>query len=66
MLVAQSAFSEAYDCVGFTTGGILSGLFVSTLLLLVLTIALTCILDIKAPNKYENSRGKQLSFAVQE
>lgn len=66
ILVDQIAFSDAYDCVGFATGGILSGLFISTLLLGVVFLGMICILDIKTPNKYENNRGKSLTFTIQE
>lgn len=66
MLVEARAFSEAYDCVGFVTGGILSGFFVVSMLTSVIFLALSCIWDIKTPNKYENSRGKQLTFSTQD
>lgn len=59
-------FSDAFDCVGFTTAPILSGLFVTALLSIVLTIAITCVLDIKPPNRFESNRGKQLTFTIQE
>lgn len=34
--------------------------------MIVLAIAITAILDIKAPNRFENKSGKQLTFTVQE
>lgn len=66
ILVDALAFSDAYDCVGFVTGGILSGFFVVTMFTAVIFLALACIWDIKTPTKFENSRGKQLTFSTQE
>lgn len=66
LMVEQRQFSDAYDCVGFTTAPIWSGIFVSTIFLSVIMLALLCILEIKTPNKFESSRGKQLTFTVQE
>lgn len=59
-------FEPAVDCVGFMSAPILSGLFVTSICLIILGISLTAILDIKTPNRFENSRSKQLTFAVQE
>lgn len=59
-------FSKAYDCVGIMTPAIVSGIFVTTILGIVLTIAITAILDIKPPNRFENRSSKQLTFTVQE
>lgn len=60
------SFSDAYHCVGFMTVPILSGLFVTTILLGLLFLAIMAIMDIKTPNKFETSRSKQLTFTVQE
>lgn len=59
-------FSKAYDCIGIMSPAILSGIFVTTILGIVLTIGITCILDIKTPNKFESRSSKQLTFTVQE
>lgn len=65
-LNGATRFSDAYDCVGFMTAPIWSGIFVSAILLLVLTIGIIMILDIKTIS-FENSRSsKQLTFTVQE
>lgn len=62
----KNKFDDPYDCVGFMTSGILSGLFVTAIVLLVTVIGIVCILDIKPPNRFESSRSKQLTFTVQE
>ncbi|EFA09806.2 V-type proton ATPase subunit S1 [Tribolium castaneum] len=59
-------FSDAYDCVDFTTVPIWSGLFVTGLLGLGLIIALTAINDIKTMDKFDNQKTKQLSITVAE
>lgn len=65
-LNGDNKFGPAIDCVGFMSAPILSGLFVCFICLLVLGISLIAILDIKTPNRFENSRSKQLTFTVQE
>ncbi|XP_053658375.1 uncharacterized protein LOC128707448 [Anopheles marshallii] len=65
-LDGKTKFDSAWDCVGFTTAPILSGIFVTSFMLIGLTIAIIAILDIKTPNRFESRTGKQLTFTVQE
>jgi hypothetical protein len=65
-LGGATKFGDAFDCIGVLTPGIASGIFVTTIIGIALTIAITAILDIKTPNKFENRSSKQLSFTVQE
>ncbi|XP_055906783.1 uncharacterized protein LOC129942017 [Eupeodes corollae] len=65
-LNGRDKFSDAYHCVGFVTVPILSGLFVSAILIGLLFLGILAIMDIKTPNKFETSRSKQLTFTVQE
>lgn len=62
----NDTFGIAYDCVGFFTVPIWSGIFVTFILLFLLTIALTAIAEIKPPNRFESKSGAQLTFTVQE
>lgn len=66
LLQGVTRFSKAYDCVGVMSPAILSGIFVTFILGIALTIAITAILDIKPPNKFESRSSKQLTFTVQE
>lgn len=66
LLQGVTRFSKAYDCIGVMSPGIMSGIFVTFILGIALTIAITAILDIKAPNKFESRSSKQLTFTVQE
>ncbi|CAG9137934.1 unnamed protein product [Plutella xylostella] len=59
-------FADAFDCIGFTSVPIWSGLMVTFLLILMLPISICMILDIKTMDRFENSRGKQLSITVSE
>ncbi|XP_022116350.2 uncharacterized protein LOC110994148 [Pieris rapae] len=59
-------FSDAFDCIGFTTVPIWSGLMVTFIMLLGLSVSITMILDIKTMDKFENSRSKQLTITVSE
>ncbi|XP_063701183.1 uncharacterized protein LOC134831393 [Culicoides brevitarsis] len=59
-------FGIAYDCVTFFTVPIWSGIFVTFILLFLLTIALIAVAEIKTPNKFESKSGAQLTFTVQE
>ncbi|XP_001655580.2 uncharacterized protein LOC5580171 [Aedes aegypti] len=59
-------FGSAWDCIGFTTAPIWSGLFVTSFMAVGLALAICAILDIKPPNRFESRTGKQLTFTVQE
>jgi hypothetical protein len=65
-LKGDHQFSDAYDCVGFFTAPILSGVFVTFIVMCALSLAITTIIDIKTPNRFENRSGKPLTFTVQE
>lgn len=59
-------FSEAYDCVPFTTVPIWSGLMVSFTLILGLFLGFGALASIKTMDKFDTSKTKQLSFTVTE
>ncbi|XP_017778461.1 PREDICTED: uncharacterized protein LOC108564067 [Nicrophorus vespilloides] len=62
----KGRFDDAYDCVSFTTAPIWSGIFVSSIMLVVLALALTALNNIKTMDKFDNSKTKQLSITVSE
>lgn len=64
--VAGKRFNDSYDCIGFTSAGIWSGVFVSFILCFAVALGINCIMEIKPPNRFENSRGKQLTFTISE
>ncbi|XP_026313655.1 uncharacterized protein LOC113225544 [Hyposmocoma kahamanoa] len=59
-------FSDAFDCIGFTTVPIWSGLMIAFLMLMVLGVSVTMIMGIKTMDRFENTRGKQLTITVSE
>ncbi|OWR52061.1 hypothetical protein KGM_208202 [Danaus plexippus plexippus] len=59
-------FADAFDCIGFTTVPIWSGLMVTGLMLVVLFVSICMIMDIKTMDRFENNRSKQLTITVYE
>uniref|UniRef100_T1GR42 Vacuolar ATP synthase subunit S1 n=1 Tax=Megaselia scalaris TaxID=36166 RepID=T1GR42_MEGSC len=62
----DSSFSDAYNCVGFVTIPILSGLFICSIVIGILSVGINLLMSIKTPTKFDNNRSKQLSFTVQD
>ncbi|KAJ8977105.1 hypothetical protein NQ317_008451 [Molorchus minor] len=58
-------FSDAYDCVGFTSVPIWSGLFVSSILLLIMTFGLVMIMDIRTMDKFDDPKGKTITITTE-
>ncbi|XP_026850787.1 uncharacterized protein LOC6594741 isoform X2 [Drosophila persimilis] len=63
-LNGRKEFGEVYDCVGFISAPILSGLFVVTLLLGILGLGISAMLSMHTPNRFESSRSKQLRYEM--
>lgn len=59
-------FKPAVECVGFTSPAIWTGLFVSFLLLLILTIGITFILDIRSMDRFDDPKGKTITVIASE
>lgn len=57
-------FSDAYNCVPFTTGPLWSGLFVAFILIVGLIFGLVALDNIKTMDKFDNHKTKQLSITV--
>lgn len=62
----QTAFGDAYDCVGFTSAPIWSGLFVTFILALIMTFGLTFMMDIKTMDRFDDPKGKTITVNVTE
>lgn len=63
---ALTRFKPAVECVGFTSPAIWTGLFVSFLLLLILTIGITFILDIRSMDRFDDPKGKTITVIASE
>ncbi|KAL0860751.1 hypothetical protein ABMA27_009300 [Loxostege sticticalis] len=59
-------FADAFNCIGFTTVPIWSGLMVTFIMMIALGLSITMILDIKTMDRFENNRSKQLTITVSE
>lgn len=56
----KMSFGEADDCVGFTSPGIWGGLFVTFLLLAIMTIGISWMLDIRTMDRFDDPKGKTI------
>jgi len=62
----NGTFSDAYDCVGFTSIPIWTGIFVTTILALIMIWALTMIMDIRTMDRFDDPKGKTITISAAE
>ena len=62
----KGKFSDAYDCVGFTTIPIWTGIFVTAILALIMIWGLTMIMDIRTMDRFDDPKGKTITISAQE
>ncbi|CAH1965094.1 unnamed protein product [Acanthoscelides obtectus] len=58
----NTKFSDAYDCVGFTSVPIWSGLFVTSILLFIMTFGITMMMDIRTMDRFDDAKGKTITI----
>lgn len=58
-----TSFSDAYDCVGFTSIPIWTGIFVTLILGLIMVWALTMIMDIRTMDRFDDPKGKTITIS---
>ncbi|KAJ8934853.1 hypothetical protein NQ314_013124 [Rhamnusium bicolor] len=58
----SSKFSDAYDCVGFTSVPIWSGIFVTSILLLIMTFGIIMMMDIRTMDRFDDAKGKTITI----
>lgn len=61
-----SKFGAAYDCVGFTSPGIWAGIFVTLLLLIIMSIGITALMDIRTMDRFDDPKGKTITINTNE
>lgn len=61
-----AVFSDSWDCVGFTSAGIWGGLFVTFLMLFILSIGISWIMDIRTMDRFDDAKGKTITINAQE
>ncbi|CAK9807771.1 V-type proton ATPase subunit S1 [Anthophora quadrimaculata] len=59
-------FNDAYDCVGFTTIPIWTGIFVTAILALIMIWGLAMIIDIRTMDRFDDPKGKTITISAQE
>lgn len=57
----QNKFASSYDCIGFTSAGIWSGLFITFLLLAIVALGITYIMDIRTMDRFDDPKGKTIT-----
>lgn len=62
----NGSFSDAYDCVGFTSIPIWTGIFVTAILALIMIWALTMIMDIRTMDRFDDPKGKTITISSAE
>ncbi|XP_058062706.1 V-type proton ATPase subunit S1 [Anopheles bellator] len=56
----NSRFGDSWDCVGFTSGGILSGLFVVFIFIIIGSYGIAWMLDIRTMDRFDDPKGKTI------
>lgn len=59
-------FNDAYDCVGFTSIPIWTGIFVTIILGLIMIWALIMIMDIRTMDRFDDPKGKTITISTSE
>jgi hypothetical protein len=59
----NGTFKDAWECVGFFSAGIWSGIFVVALLIGIMTWGLAMIMSVKTMDRFDDPKGKPISFA---
>lgn len=62
----STVFGEAWDCVGFTSAGIWGGLFVTILMLVILSIGISWMMEIRTMDRFDDAKGKTITVNTNE
>ena len=62
----NNIFGSSYDCVGFMSAPIWSGIFVTFILVLIMTCGLTMMMDIKTMDRFDDPKGKTITVTATE
>ncbi|XP_011298466.1 uncharacterized protein [Fopius arisanus] len=63
---AKNFTDNTYDCVGFTSIPIWSGIFVTFILAMIMIWGISMILDIRTMDRFDDSKGKTITVSAQE
>jgi V-type H+-transporting ATPase S1 subunit len=59
-------FNDAYDCVGFMSIPIWTGIFVTSILAIIMIWGLTMIMDIRTMDRFDDPKGKTITISAQD
>ncbi|XP_053679792.1 V-type proton ATPase subunit S1 [Anopheles nili] len=59
-------FGDAWYCVGFTSGGILSGLFLVLIFLIIGSYGVSWMMDIRTMDRFDDPKGKTITVSTTE
>jgi len=62
--LVEQKFTEPWECVGFFSAGIWSGIFIVSILIGILTWGLAMIMDVKTMDRFDDPKGKAISFGA--
>lgn len=65
-LDAKGSFGDSYNCLGFTTIPIWTGIFVTAILALIMIWGLTMIMDIRTMDRFDDPKGKTITISALE
>jgi len=64
--VTEGKFGDNWECVGFFTIGIWSGIFITAILISIITWGLCMIMDVKTMDRFDDPKGKPIAFGTTE
>ncbi|XP_053658266.1 V-type proton ATPase subunit S1 [Anopheles marshallii] len=64
--VPTNRFGDAWYCVGFTSGGILSGLFLILIFIIIGSYGITWMMDIRTMDRFDDPKGKTITVNAAE
>jgi V-type H+-transporting ATPase S1 subunit len=64
MTANSTTFGTSYDCVGFFSIGILSGIFINILLMAILAWGLVMVMSVKTMDRFDDPKGKPISVGA--
>uniref|UniRef100_A0A182VQB1 V-type proton ATPase subunit S1/VOA1 transmembrane domain-containing protein n=1 Tax=Anopheles minimus TaxID=112268 RepID=A0A182VQB1_9DIPT len=64
--VSSNRFGDAWYCVGFTSGGILSGLFLVLIFIIIGSYGITWMMDIRTMDRFDDPKGKTITVNTAE
>lgn len=62
----NNRFGDAWYCVGFTTGGILSGLFLVLIFIIIGSYGIAWMMDIRTMDRFDDPKGKTITVNAAE